>query len=118
MSIFGGSPIAVDVPPILAKMTSAVMMGSGSRSVTLHKLIVTGTKRRIVVTLSMNAETNVTKQHRITSNLSNLIANGSIPQHAHKGESVLCTASNRLWQFCRPSQLHTQRTQCLSRDLR
>lgn len=69
MSTFGGSPIAVAVPPIFANITSATMIGNGSRSVTLHKLIVTGAKSKIVVTLSINAVTTLVKQHRTTNSL-------------------------------------------------
>lgn len=56
MRMFGGSPIAVAVPEIFEKSTSAMMIGIGSRSITVQSLIVMGPNRSIVVTLSTNGD--------------------------------------------------------------
>jgi len=56
ISMFGGSPIKVAVPPIFAARTPARMKvrGETSKASATRKII--GAKRRIVVTLSRKAE--------------------------------------------------------------
>ena len=51
-----GSPISVASPPILADITSVIMKGKGSNFNCFANNIDTGAIKRIVVTLSKNAE--------------------------------------------------------------
>ena len=65
--IFGGSPIIVAAPPILENSTSAINNGTGCKSNTLANCMVTGVSKRIVVTLSKNAESTAVTIQRITT---------------------------------------------------
>ena len=64
--MFGGSPICVAAPPMFENITSAIMSGTGSKSRTLAICMVTGTMRRIVVTLSRKAENTAVIVHSMT----------------------------------------------------
>lgn len=60
----GGSPIAVLTPPILEKITSAIIINRASKPITSHRRIVIGVNKRIVVTLSRNADNKAEKRQR------------------------------------------------------
>ncbi len=101
MRILGGSPIAVDVPDMLANKTSAMMMGNGSRSITEQRRMVIGAKSNMVVTLSTNGDKTHIRTESKTSSLQrkkNIVRMGHIP-HKGKGKS---TASNFHWQAYMP----------------
>ena len=56
MMMFGGSPIRVAAPPMLAARISAMRKGCGAIRNRVHTTIVTGTTSMIVVTLSRNGD--------------------------------------------------------------
>ena len=63
---FGGSPISVAVPPMFEAIASAIRKGTGGTPSSLATSSVTGATKRMVVTLSRNAERNaVAKTSRI-----------------------------------------------------
>ena len=56
MMMFGGSPISVAAPPMLAARISAMRKGCGAICSRVHTTIVTGATSMIVVTLSRNGD--------------------------------------------------------------
>ena len=56
MMMFGGSPISVEVPPMLLAITSAIRNGTGEVPSRSQMSSVTGATSSTVVTLSRNAE--------------------------------------------------------------
>lgn len=54
----------VAVPPTFEKITIVIKMGTGLRPITSHNLIVTGVIRRMVVTLSKNADRTAVNKDR------------------------------------------------------
>jgi hypothetical protein len=69
ISIFGGSPISVAVPPTFDASTCAIINGIGDTLRVLNIEMVIGTINRIVVTLSINIETIAVKMQNISINL-------------------------------------------------
>ena len=68
--MFGGSPISVDVPPILEAKICATKNGFTGTFNCLVILKVSGTVNNTVVTLSKNAEHIAVKKDNATNNFS------------------------------------------------
>mmetsp|Transcript_5944 Transcript_5944/g.19935 ORF Transcript_5944/g.19935 Transcript_5944/m.19935 type:complete len:206 (+) Transcript_5944:979-1596(+) len=101
--MFGGSPIIVAAPPMLPNKANGSNKGLGSIFNALHKEIITGANKSIVVTLSKNADKMQSKSMSIhvkrhMSHLDNSIKrterNSNTPDRASNATITIIPQSN------------------------